>query len=385
MDKNYRPVPEIIGLLGIMILILAGCAHFRQTVSDQTKPPSAAQAGFEEATPKKVILWQDRRPEWLDGASRRYPSKQYLLGVGEGPDRQTAEDQARAEIAKIFYSRIESQNRTYQSYLQTDSGAKLKTTEQIDIQDITQVSTRKVLAGVHIAEIFTETRPKQKFYALAVLDRAQSQQILQTKIKDLDKGIQESLRDAQAQVDQLLKIKYLNMGLEKLILRDVYDTELRIVNPAGHGIESAVSIAEVRKELIGILLRDFQIALTVEGNRAVQIRQILVEALNQLGFSVAGDHQKASVLVRGRIEFKPSGQQASEWKFVRWSSYFDLVDLQSGAIFGSVHKNGKEGHLTYMQAEERAVRKLRQGLVADIAKDLKGYILSAPQPPQASQ
>ncbi|MEE8541551.1 MAG: LPP20 family lipoprotein [Desulfobacterales bacterium] len=365
MNKKYRLLPTVVGLLWIMILIFTGCVKRR----------SHTPTGDQAVKTEEVVIRKGERPAWIDGASRHYPSQKYLRGVGYDADRQTAEDKARTEIAKIFYSQIESQNSTYQSYLQTDTGGKLKTTEKIDIEDITRVSTHKVLSGVRIAEIYKQTRPKETFFALAVLDRMRFERILRTKILDLDAEIQELLDDAQNQADALRRIKYLSMGLEKLILRDTYNTELGIVSPAGQGIASVVSITEVRGELIDLLLNEFQIGLAIDGNRERQIRQILVEALNRQGFSVTEDKQNASVVIRGRTEFNRFEPQDSDWKYVRWKVFFDMIDSQSGVIFGSVSKNGKEGHLSFPQAEERALEKIRRLIESDIARELKSYIL----------
>ncbi len=365
MHKKSRLSPKVVGLLGIMILILTGCAQRR--LHTPTGDPATKT--------KAVIIRKGERPAWIDGTGRHYPSQKYLHGVGYDADRQTAEDKARSELAKIFYSQIESRNSTYQSYLQTDTGGKLKTTQKIDIQDITRVSTRKVLSGVRIAEIYKQTRPQETFFALAVLDRIRSERILRTKILDLDTAIQELLDDAQNQADALRRIMSLSMGLEKLIVRDTYNTELRIVNPAGQGIASAVSITEVRGDLIDLLLNEFQIGLAIEGDRVRQIRQILVEALNRQGFSVTEDKQNASVVIRGRMEFNRFEPEDSDWKYVRWKVFFDMFDRQSGVIFGSVSKNGKDGHLSFPQAEERALGKIRQLIGTDIVRDLKSYIL----------
>ncbi|MEE8540880.1 MAG: hypothetical protein V3S66_04380, partial [Desulfobacterales bacterium] len=177
------------------------------------------------------------------------------------------------------------------------------------------------------------------------------------------------------QADALGRIKYLSMGLEKLILRGTYNTELRIVSPAGQGIASVVTISEVRGELIDLLLKEFQIGLAIEGDRERQIRQILVEALNRQGFSVSEEKQNVGVVIRGRVEFNRFEPQDSDWKYVRWKVFFDMFDSQSGVIFGSVSKNGKEGHLSVPQAEERALEKIRRLIGSDIVRELKSYIL----------
>ena len=176
--------------------------------------------------------------------------------------------------------------------------------------------------------------------------------------------------------DKLSQVQYLQLCIRKHILRQAYDTELRIISPTGRGISPAVSFTEIKKRLNDVLLRDFFIALSVKGTRADEIQQALVEALNRKGFSIIKEIPRASVLARGTIDIQPIEQGASDWKFVRWKAYFDLVDQQGGAVFGSVQKSGKSGHLNLAQAEERAMRKMRKTLVEEISSDLTKYILS---------
>jgi hypothetical protein len=346
----------------------------RKTSPEKQRREKIAQSTVAES--KAVRVTKGRRPDWIDGESSRYPLSIYLTGVGYAPDRQSAEDKARAEIAKIFYSEINSKNRTYQEYIQTIAGRNTQTADNIAIEDITEVSTQKVLSGVRIVQVYQQTKPEPLFYALAILDRNQSKAILQSKIRQLDQDIQKYLAQVQIEKDQLSKMRNLKACIGKYILRDAYDTELRIVSPSGRGIPSQVSFAEMKKQLTTALLRDFFIAVSVEGSRAVEIQQALVEAFNQKGFSVSDDIARASVLARGIIQINPIEQSDSEWKFVRWKAYFDLVDQQGGAVFGSVKKTGKEGHLTFLQAEERAVQKIRKILAAGIAEDMTNYIFS---------
>jgi hypothetical protein len=346
----------------------------RQSRSREKKPRQVASA---QTT--KVKATKGKRPDWIDGQSRHYPSSMYLTGVGYAPDRQTSEDRARAEIAKIFYAEIDAKTRTYQEYFQTVSGSKTKTKDSVAIEDITKVSTQKVLSGVRIVQVYQQTKPEPLFYALAVLDRSQAQEILQSKIRELDQDLDRLVSLIGQETDILSKLKYLKSSVEEYILRDAYNTELRIVNPSGQGIPSPFSFPELKRKLSDALLRDFFIAVSVNGSRAIEIRQALVEALNQKGFSVLDDLDRASVLARGTVGINPIEQKSSDWKFVRWKAYFDLVDQQGGAVFGSVQKTGREGHLTIPQAEERAVRKMRKLLADEIAEDLTKFIFTQGQ------
>ena len=329
-----------------------------------------------ESTASAPVIEGDR-PDWIDGPGSRFPHDRYLTAVGYAADRSTAEDRARAEIAKIFYSDIRSSNQTYQEILETTTGGKTSSTESVNFEEITRVSTDKILSGVRIAQIYQASGPDQQFYALAVLDRYQAEQILTNKIKGLDRDIAGLYSQALEQGDRLTQVQYLQRTIQKHILRQAYNTELRIVSAGGSGIAPSVSFSEIKTRLSDVLLRDFFIALTIKGSRAVEIQQSLIEALNQKGFSISEEIDNANVLARGTIEIKPIDQGASDWKFVRWQAFFELVDQKGGAVFGSVKRSGKAGHLTLAEAEARAIRKMRKALSTEISEDLANYILAS--------
>jgi len=323
-----------------------------------------------------VQVEKGKRPEWVDGDSIQYPSSRYLTGVGYASDRKSAEDRARAEIAKIFYSKIDSRTRSYQEYVQTTSKGKSRAEETFGMEEITKVSTEKVLSGVRISKVYQETGAAPLFYALAVLDREQSATMLSDKIQELDNDIKGLLIRAQGEEDTLATVKSLKQSIQKHILREAYDAELRIVSRSGTGISPPIHFTEIKGRLESILLRDFLIGVSVTGSRAGEIQEALVQGLNQQGFSISEDLGKASVLVRGAVEIEALERGTAEWKYVQWRAYFDMVDSKGGAVFGSVNKTGREGHLSLQQAENRAVRKIRRALTTEIAEKMRRYIFS---------
>ena len=387
-------------LFSALVLVIAGCSTRQRTHEEEIR--SRASVAFDELKAeegeespacnegkqkrhsdlieveknKSLYIKQGKRPDWIDKESELYPSSRYLTGVGYSSDRQSAEDNARSEIAKIFYSDIHSRTSTFQEYLKTTSKSKEKVTERFDIEEITRVSTQKVLSGVRIAQVFQQTKPDNAFYALAVLDRNQSAMILKHKIDELDIEIRRLINNAEKEVDRLSKIKILKQAIQQYILREAYDAEFRIVNKAGKGVPVNTSFNEIKNRFTTILLRDFLIFLSVKGDRAAEIHEALIEGLNRQGFSISEDFNRASVVARGNVEIRPIEFGAKEWKYVRWKVYFNLIDQKGGAIFGSVSKTGREGHISLSQAEDRAVRKAKKILTEDIADDITKYIFS---------
>jgi len=393
MEKTKRYFLLFLG----MFLIVTGCASkppepriptekireradraFEDVKSEETKdkalPMPSAQSDTEQRDTVQVT--KGKRPVWVNGDSIQYPPSKYLTGVGYDPDRKSAEDKARAEIAKIFFSKIDSRTRSYQDYLQTTSKGKSKIEETLSIEEVTKVSSQKVLSGVRISHVYHETGTESMFYALAVLNRKQSAKILRDKIGELDRGIKGILANANRAEDMLTKVKYLKRSIQEHILREAYDAELRIVSRSGGGVSPPVSFTELKSKLESVLLRDFLIGVAVSGSRANEIQDALVQGLNQQGFAISEDLSRANVIVRGTVKIRPLDRGTSEWKYVQWRTHFDMVDKRGESVFGSVNKSGREGHLNLTQAENRAVRKIQKALTTEIAEEMKRYIFS---------
>lgn len=396
-----REIRIYVSLVIFFLILIAGCAAKKEIPTEAIQ--GRAEHAFDElkseetggkASPEekrgekralaqpskeamgKVQVKKGERPGWVDGESIQYPSSRYLTGVGYDPDRKLAEDKARAEIARIFMSKIDSRTKTYQDYLQITSKGRSKTEETFSIQDITRVSTQKVISGIRISQVYQETGARPIFYALAVLDRDQSAKILGYKIQELDQDIHQLLSRAKGEEDLLVRVKYLKQSAQKFVMREAYDTELRIVSQKGKGISSSIHFTEIKGRLESILLRDFLIGVSVKGSRANELQDALVQGLNEQGFSVSADLNRVNVLVRGNVEIKPLKRETSEWKYVQWRAHFDMVDKKGGSVFGSVNKTGRQGHLNLQQAENRAVRNIRKVLITEIAEEMKRYIFS---------
>ena len=321
-----------------------------------------------------------QKPAWLIGESRQYPPSGYITGVGSGQDRKTAEDRARAEIARIFHSEIDSSNRIHQEILEsTDNGAP-HTRASVNYEEVTRISTRKVISGVRIARVHEEkTGLSKTYFALAVLDRNQARAMLEYRIHSLDQEVRQLLEQVPERKDKLSRVRILQSCVEKYVLRQAYETELRIVNTGGNGIAPVVDLAEIRTRLEETLLRDFLIGISVEGNHAAEVRRALTEAFNKKGFAVSEDSTRIALLARGTVDIQPVQREVVNWKFVRWNAYFDLVDREGGAVFGSVQKSGRVGHLTLPQAEDRALRTMQRDLAENIAEELSRYIFNRPE------
>ncbi len=339
----------VVAILSVTLTIILGCAS---TGPAKSKPP-----------------------EWVFGKSQSYPNNQYLTGVGYGVDREAAENKARAEISKIFIARIKQRSYEFEQYLQIASKGKTESTQAVDIQQVTMVSTEKILSGVQIVDHYIDksSRPRTH-YALAVLNRLQAQNSLKEKISKLDTEISELVSKADYSRDILQKIQALKKAISKMVMREAYNEEMRIVNTRGAGINSRMSLESLKSKMANVLKDQFNLAISISGPYKNQIKNALTEGMTQLGFVFNPNPSRASVLIKGNVSLEPADIPHKTWKFMRWSVDFEMIDRRSGKVFGSVTSSGREGHITQSEAEKRAVRKMKKKLTDEVGAEVSDYI-----------
>ncbi len=110
------------------------------------------------------------RPDWLEGNLPLYPSSRYLSGIGDGDDRSTAEDRARAKVAAVFRTDILARSTSTIAEQDASIDGRLVHAEltQASTQQV-DATSKKTLTGVEIAEVWQD--PETRLYhALAVLE-----------------------------------------------------------------------------------------------------------------------------------------------------------------------------------------------------------------------
>lgn len=345
-------------------------------------------------------------PDWVNTESDQFPRERYLTGVGYGESRKAAEDEAYAAISRIFQANIRSKTQDWEQYLQatgsdTDQKGEPQISRKIWIDQLTQVSTNKVLENVSIAEIWTDPH-SQRTYALAVMERAHSATVIRGRIEELDHQARALFESATkgglperpiTSESRLQTVRELHGAIKALLLRESLNTDLKIIDPTGEGLKVLLPIAQVGQLLRHFLSRDFHLALVIKGPYPEKIRSALLQGLTREGLVVidrsgsggngeetsagppeAGEEGKIGedVLVKGQMELKALELQGRP--FFRWSVEFTLIDQSSDRIFGSVTRSGREGHLNAAEAKARAVRAAQRVMEEEVGPALAGII-----------
>lgn len=323
------------------------------------------------------------RPDWIDGASSKYPSPRYFIGVGAVPfdkggrrqQMQWAGDRARAEIAKTLRSQVQVETRAVRSVEGTKAGLKGSSTGTSKQTDIVSTTAREALEGVEIKQYYKDKKERM-LYALAVLDRIEAAKGLQQKLTQAKSDLLAELDEAGrlSKDDRLLPAighyqKALALSGDATQLEEL----IGVLKPTGHTVDPEIAgrATNIRK-LIYELRRKIRFSVSVEGP-ADKVRGYLIQGLSKGGYAVGGKASGPHAYdLKGTTDVTYKGviNMGKDMDMQIYQADLDLeiTDPTSGETLGSLTWSANMNEKSAALAEKNAVRALGryvQDTVAD--------------------
>src|SRR5437660_5147239 len=313
-----------------------------------------------------------KAPDWVNGPTAAvYPEAQDRIGVGQGDSRTVAEQRAYTALSRIFKADITSQSQDWETYLNLEHTGSHHMERRLRVETMTRVSTDKLLENVRIADTWNDPKTNL-FSALAVLDRASARAALLSRISELDEAIERNIKESREASDKLLTLQQLHRAVRNLITRETLNSELRVVS--GQVISSQFSVLGVAQDLDNFLSVSLVVAVEVTGDQADAVRQASIETLLREGFPftarLSREDTVADLLVRGETRLWPADLPDPKFRYVRWCGDFTLVSPESQRIFCAIARSGREGHLNYREASNRALLALKHEVGTALVKTL---------------
>ncbi|MGM0412873.1 MAG: LPP20 family lipoprotein [Pseudomonadota bacterium] len=294
----------------------------------------------------------DERPGWVDGGEPAdYPRGAYLTGTGRADELAAARDRARAELARTFRVRVESESR---ELTRLEAG-------ELEQEAESRIRTRsdEVLTGVTIAETWRAPEGGA-YHALAVLDRNRAALRLRQEIGELDRATERHVERAEAARDPLERVAALGRALEARRTREGLQAHLQVVGATGRGIEAPFSTAELaarhREALAAVTITP-----TAAGDEAEAVDAALRGALGNAGFTTATDGDYA---LRAELALTDRGRRDG------WHWYAGRLDLSledaAGETRGRQRLSVRASATDEATARQRLLDKLAERLEAEV-------------------
>jgi len=333
------------------------------------------------------------QPAWVEGNSADYPADQYLLGVGQADSRPAAEERAYSAVSRIFTAKVEAESKDWESFLLSEAKGQVSTERRLTLDQLTRVSTDKVLENVRVLDAWTNPKTGQH-HVLAGMHRAQAGTALAERIAELDRAVASDLAESRKTADKLLAIRSLRRAVKNLVLREAYNADLRVIRTSGQGTPPPYRVVELTGALEQFMAAHLLVGVEVTGDQIEPVRRAVIEGLIREGLPVtakpSGPEESAAgrsggkqleLLVKGTARLFDANVPDPRFRFVRWCSDFVVLDTGTQQVVGAVSRGGREGHVTSGEATAKAVRVMQQEVSSELAKTLAGYVYGDQEQP----
>ena len=325
------------------------------------------------------------QPAWVEGNSADYPADRFLLGVGQADSRPSAEERAYGAVSRIFKARVEAESKDWESFLVLEARGKANTERRLTLDQVTRVSTDKVLESVNVLDAWVNPATRQH-HVLAGMQRAQAGTALMERLVELDRTIEADLSESRQTAETLATIRSMRRAIKNLVLREAYNADLRVIRVSGQGTLSRYRVAELTGALEQFMAAHLLVGVEVQGDQIEPVRRAVIEGLIREGLPVtakpAGSDETVGrdgskpleLLVKGTAQLFDINVPDPRFRYVRWCSDFVILEPGTQRVVGAVSRGGREGHLTQGEATAKAVRVMQQEVSSELARTLAGYV-----------
>ena len=291
------------------------------------------------------------QPEWVDRPSEQYPQQRYLSAVGEADDRNTADDRALANLAKIFEVAVSDRSIDFSQARVSADQSGLAASNVQSASRYVSTEARQVLEGAQLVESWQGQEGKT--YSLAVLEKSPATRRFREAVRGADRQINDRVNYVSQQApNPVVALAALEQARKIEIRRSSLNRNLAVVS--GKGIKAVHDQASLEK-----LLRNALASLHFHAEAdSAELQQNLESAIGILGITL---DKNAPYLLTASMDTEPVQQQQG-WYWLRGSTQMSLVF--QGETLASRRWPLKVSAQDEGMVEQRAKDKLSEQMIA---------------------
>jgi len=301
------------------------------------------------------------RPSWVNQPYSVYLNHQYLAFTGSGSNREAAENNARAALARYFRQSISNQIVIIESEHQVNN----QTNSSFYINQVTETSVEfDSLSGVEIGDVWHD---RNGWWAVAIMEKARGRQLYNA---ELNRAIIEinRLSDISASVSfealsrcRTAKQRLSEAGLYAIII-NLLDGPNRLeeLNPLAARVDNAIRT-----------IMSIPIYISLTGVQDHRIRTAFNRAYTEQGFLFSGTASRFILEINIRLEHDTRGQTVSTTCFV---NAFLRDTVNNTRFFPYDLTMPRETHLDIADADRRALLRAAERIESELSGILAGQL-----------
>jgi hypothetical protein len=295
------------------------------------------------------------KPEWVENPKTVYADDKYLVAVGEGDTRRSAENAAAANLSRIFEAHIESDERLLDTT--HESGKSLIRTT--DFTTDVNILSSQTLYNIQHAEAWKDGNGR--YHAVAYIDRRETAAIYMDRIDGLTERVRFSLIQAQQAGNLLDQYAQLRAAKRCAAENELLLRQLRVIHPptAAASVPD-YSISKIHKALADAA-RKIRVQIQIDGDSDGRMTACLEELITRYGFVIG---TPAILEIAGRVAVTDTGQRTANLVFVRYELSVQIKDT-TGTVLAVVNNKGREAHQSQTEARARSFRTMERAITTE--------------------
>ncbi len=311
-------------------------------------------------------------PVWVDNPSEQFSKNRFLMAVGSSASREAAMNQAQANLAKIFVSRVDVDESYVQEFNETmDTEGEMSTTENTQLITQSQVGSNQEMKNVQIKEVYQSE--SGTFYALAAMDRMETAQLYTDEINRNNENIGSLRRKAEQTKSKLDRLIYMKQALNAAKVNDMLINQRAILSgqtSQGDGPLLSDITQEYRQAK-----KECTVSLIGE-EIPQEVQSALSRQLQNEGFTVVGNGEKSVVEVNINLMLEPVDLNRPNHAFIQWALQVEAQNKESGQWFSTYMVEGREGSMNEQYARRRAIQAVRTKITSEFSEFINAELLS---------
>jgi hypothetical protein len=353
---------------------VAGASATSASAVGATQPSPVGNQG---GPPASGVAAQNRaQPVWVaspDAVYTVYDRNVYIAQGGNGGDRTQAEKDALSRLSAYFRQNIQGEQTASSRYQEAmRNGVVDSYSENTSVTNTIRISLElDVLVGAEIVDYWFDGRSVH--YAVAAMEKSKASVIYADMIRANQEVMKRLTNMTNAEKYTMDGYARYQLAANIADVNSIYGNVLSFVGTGGTGIspDKLERSADFRLEAASIT-KNIPIEVRVSNDRSNRIGSAFSQALSGAGFRIGTRNSPYALDVE--ISFSPVDLPNQQNKFVRYVVDANLIDTASGSILLPYNINGREGHLTVLEAENRAATAAEKKVGAEYGNALKTYL-----------
>ena len=310
------------------------------------------------------------RPDWVDDVYARYNRQQYIAAVGTGNNRQSAENNARANLVAHFGHAFEVNELTHENFQHAmASGAASAWSSSTSVDTVYAIrSGIDNLVGAEFGEAWVD--PQGLHYVSITLNRARAASTY-TDMARANLSMIDNLANIPSGQRNTLE-GYARLQLAATIA-DVTVTYGRLLEQIGSPMRGIENGARLRQEANQVM-RNIPVSIVVskdpEVDLAGRIQGAFARAISELGFLSGGTN--SPYILDVNIILSPTA--VGNLPGARIEVGANLMDTRTQVVLFPFNFNTREGHTNQSEANNRVILAAERRINNEYVNLLNNYL-----------